>query len=309
MQELRRRWQRILAIKRDITTVPNMPRHRLGNASQAIDKLAFPHFLVLTEGGIGHMKEPARLVKARDILLKHRRKIRRGYEFPGLKDAHDNSRSANIFFLGAIMDYQMNADIVWNNAEELADKLGSEDLWGKIARMPEDRWRRLRKDNGDYFHRFWDAQGNLSVAKKIQRVARNVSGRFGGDVRAIWVNRTTEGVYEVLKNDVQVNLGNSDAIVRMIVLALENYGHVKGSTSVKPDSNVKRVLGRVFYGEAISKDSDAIEIARTIYPRNPGRIDLPLYDIGKTFCRKTQPLCDSDTGCPLNGVCQYYIDT
>jgi len=170
--------------------------------------------------------------------------------------------------------------------------------------MSEERWRRLRKEDGGYFHRFWDAEGNLSVAAKQKRIAKNIVRQFGGDVRTIWRDRTTDEVYEVLRNDVQVNLGTSDATIRMIVLALEEYGLIEGSTSVKPDSNVKRVLGRVFDGEPIRRDDDAVDLARRIYPQKPGKIDLPLFDIGKTHCRKSKPLCDS--GCPLNAVCRYY---
>lgn len=79
--------------------------------------------------------------RVRDILLG----MRSGNEgwWPGLSDA-DGRRAtkiqANKFMLGAIMDYQMPADAVWENARILSeDLLGDpDDLWGTMARMPGD---------------------------------------------------------------------------------------------------------------------------------------------------------------------------
>jgi endonuclease-3 len=212
------------------------------------------------------------------------------------------SRALTRFFLGAVMDYQMDADVVWQNAEELVKMLGADNLWKKIATMTEDNWLNLRKRDGGYYHRLWGAPDQRSIAKRIRRIATNVVNKFNGDVRNVWRGRTADEVYEVLRNDVRVNLSRSDATINMIVLGLQGAGVIKGSSNVKADMHVKRVLGRAIRGRAIDRDVDAIQLAQRICPENPGDIDLALFDIGKEYCKPTQPRCSE---CPLGSICKY----
>jgi len=243
-------------------------------------------------------------IKIQQILCRHKKEIEDKYEFPGVKDANSNLRSANTFFLGAVMDYQMDANMVWENAEELVNMLGADSLWKTIANMPEDSWLNMRKNDGGYYHRFWRASGQRGIAKRIHRIATNIVHKFNSDVRNVWKGRTADEVYEVLKNDVKVNLSRSDATINMIVLGLVGAGVVKGSSNVKADMHVKKVLGRAILGGEIDRDVDAIKLAQHIYPENPGDIDLPLFDIGKRFCKPTQPLC---LECPLTSICKYKL--
>lgn len=249
--------------------------------------------------------EEKKLKKVRDILLEHRKKIEKKYNFPGLKKYKVDVKGANLFFLGAIMDYQMPADIVWDNARELLNKLGSKNLWHRIVEMSEEEFIKLRKNDGGCFHRFWKSKNkskrNSSVAIRIRRIAENVVKNFKGDVRNIWKDKDADEVYRILKEKVQVNITRSDAIIHMIVLALVENKIIKGSANVKPDIHVKRVLGRLFIGKELRRDEDALEIANKILPDNTYKIDLPLFDIGKNIC--TKPKCQE---CPLINLCKYY---
>lgn len=185
----------------------------------------------------------------------------------------------------------------------MVEKLGSENIWQKISVIPEEKWLKFRKDNNEYFHRFWEAKGERSIARRIRRIAKNILEKFDGDVRNVWNGRTSDELYEILKKDIQVNKSNSDATIRMIVLALAENNIIKGVYSVKPDTHVKTVLGRVFYGKIIQKDKDAIELASKISPENPGKIDLSLFDLGKDVCKKSEPNC---VNCALNKLCKFY---
>jgi hypothetical protein len=238
------------------------------------------------------------LPRLRELLLQHRNLVESEYYFPGLEKSNPSAGDANAFLLGAVMDYQMDADLVWDNAEELANMLGSENLWRKIADMSEEQLLGLRKADGTHFHRYWEAEGNRSIAKRMRRIATNMVNRFHGDSRNIWNGRTADEVYNILKHEVRVNLSNSDATMDMIVMALLKYGHIKGTGDVKTDMHVKRVLSRITNVELDSREVKLL--ARRIYPDSPWELDIALYDIGKKYCRPQWPYCDD---CPMISEC------
>lgn len=241
---------------------------------------------------------PADLYRIRNLLLKHRSNIANEYEFPWLDEKPLSMTNANKFLLGAIIDYQIPANVAWKNAEELARLLGPGNIWQTIVNIPEEKWLCLRKDDGGYFHRWWEAKNERSIAKRIRRIATNIIHKFSGDARNIWKDKIASEVYETLRNDVKVNLSNSDATINMIVLALLTYGQIKGTGNVKADLHVRKVLSRVF-GKEVGPNL-AIELTRAILPINPWQLDLALYDIGKKYCDPHYPICSE---CPLASEC------
>lgn len=240
----------------------------------------------------------ADLMELRELLLHHAEKVKDRYEFPWLSQRPLSLSNANKFFLGAVMDYRIGANTAWENADELARMLGPENLWREIARMPEERWLRYRKEDGGLFHRLWQGRDNRSVARRTRRIAKNVVHRFNGDVRNIWRGRAADELPDVLKYDVEVNLGDSTATIDMIVLALRKYNHIEGTADVKADRHVIRVLGSLFDRDL--NPGAAKYLARQIHPGKPWELDLPLFDIGREYCRPSYPKCED---CPLVEAC------
>ncbi len=79
-------------------------------------------------------------------------------------------------------------------------------------------------------------------------------------------------------------------ISRMIVGAPYDTKQISGVGELKADIHVRRVLGRVFAGGEISAD-DAHRIANIMIPGKSWMIDAPLYLLGKSTCRPTNPDC------------------
>ena len=242
---------------------------------------------------------PEQMEKLRNLLIHHADSIKGEYEFPWLDERPLSMENSNKFFLGAIMDYQEPADRVWSNAAELAQLLGTGNLWQAMVSMPEGKWLSLRKADGGHFHRFWQANGERSIARRLRRIAKNVMQKFSGDVRNIWKDKTAKEVYEALRYDVRVNLSDSDASINMIIGALISYKHIVGIGDVKADMHVQKVLGRIF-DETLGSES-ATELARKIHPDNPWELDLALYDIGKNYCGSNWSYCED---CPVSSECR-----
>src|ERR671934_699572 len=66
------------------------------------------------------------------------------------------------------------------------------------------------------------------------------------------------------------------------------------------DTNVRRVLGRVFLGR-VATEREAVAIDRELLPRDAARWHHALMDIGALFCRARAPRCDD---CPIARSCR-----
>jgi hypothetical protein len=136
--------------------------------------------------------------------------------------------------------------------------------------------------------------------KRLWGIANDICARYDGDARNIWSGRTP---FEALIH--LWALGAGDQISRMIVGALRDCGQIRGdSGDVKADLHLRRVLGRAVYGEEIS-GADAAKVIQLTRNLNadPWQLDLPLWNVGKSYCRPTRPNCPS---CYLRPHCVYY---
>jgi A/G-specific adenine glycosylase len=70
------------------------------------------------------------------------------------------------------------------------------------------------------------------------------------------------------------------------------------------DTNIKRVLGRIFLGRP-GTNKEAVELDATAMPKRSSDLwHHALMDLGASICKPRAPLCD---GCPLNGDCRYAL--
>jgi len=80
-------------------------------------------------------------------------------------------------------------------------------------------------------------------------------------------------------------------------------GDLSGS-DIAYDIHVRRVMLRT--GLAQTDDvNHMVAVARHMHPQRPGALDLPMWDIGRTWCRPQNPQCSM---CVLGGICPQLID-
>lgn len=203
-------------------------------------------------------------------------------------------KDANKFLLGCILDYQINANVAWENARRFAeDILGDPDyLWHRITSVSRSEWSSKKREYA--LHRFPIAH------KRVWRIGRDVVAHYGGDARKIWKGQTTDAVL-VRLNRMRVG----EQISRMIVGGLCDTDQIQGSGDVKADIHVRRVLGRVFRGEpfTVSEVPIVLETTRQMWRENPWLLDGPLYLIGTNFCYASDPECKH---CYLQRECTFH---
>ena len=136
--------------------------------------------------------------------------------------------------------------------------------------------------------RAWRGLGYNRRAIALQRAARDIVERHGG--------RVPSGL-----EDLEALPGVGPYTARAV--AALAYGRRVGAV----DTNVRRVLGRVFLDPAAAEGSSRAAtiqaVADAVVPaREPGAWTHAVMDVGATFCRSRSPLCAE---CPARPVCRY----
>ena len=92
-----------------------------------------------------------------------------------------------------------------------------------------------------------------------------------------------------------------------VEILLSQFGHRYTDldrTDIAYDVQVRRVFLRAGIVEWDSPDA-MIAAARRLHPERPGYLDLPVWQIGREWCRPTNPLCGT---CPLTNACPKRVD-
>lgn len=120
---------------------------------------------------------------------------------------------------------------------------------------------------------------------RLREIARTVVRRYGGRLPA-----TREGLMQ-LKGVGAYTAG-----------AVMTFAH--GRPTPILDTNVRRVLGRVFYGRRGVADAVLWELSASLLPPRRGYdFNQALMDFGAAVCTARAPKC---RGCPMRGVCRAY---
>ena len=202
----------------------------------------------------------------------------------------NGKQSANKFMLASILNYQMHAAQVWDNAQQFAEETLKNPgaLWTAIIEIR--KWNTPTVFRRYHLHRFPAAH------QRVRRIGKEIVEHYKGDARKIWKGQTPN---EVLSRLNRMRVGQK--ISRMIIGALSDTKQISGVGELAPDIHVRRVLGRVFTGDVVSAD-EAIRIAEEMDPRKSWQLDTPLYRLGQSKCKKTNPDCED---CYLRKKCNY----
>jgi endonuclease III len=198
------------------------------------------------------------------------------------------------FAIAVCLDRGTKAKIIWTVPYYMKNELGHldpqriyamslDELASLFARLP----RRPRYVN--------------AAPRTICDLTRIVIEECGGNAANLWLGRKAA---EVNRTFVSIH-GVGPGIANMGVLLIEKAFGVRFSDldrtrmDIKPDVHTVRVLYRL--GVSIAETTaSAIEATRKMNPSFPGEVDGALWEIGRNWCRVSDPNC---TKCPLNDVC------
>ena len=189
------------------------------------------------------------------------------------------------FLCGVICDYQMPADRAWATPYHLAQRLGT---WSveAVASRPGDVHRAFLGPPA--IHRF----PNQTTGFVIDG-ARRVIDEYGSDAASVWNDEPT--ARELQDRFVQFKGISQKKAAMAVEILYAQLGvpirEMEGS-DIAYDVHVRRVMLRT--GLADRDDvRHMVEVARRLHPERPGALDLPMWEIGRTWCHKTDPACEA----------------
>lgn len=200
------------------------------------------------------------------------------------------------FLCGVICDYQMPADRAWATPYNLARRLGGFGV--ELVAANRDRVHAAFV-GPPAIHRF----PNQTTGYVVDG-ARKVIDEYGGDAANVWNDEPT--ARELQRRLWQFKGISQKKAAMAVEILFAQFGvpiaEMQGS-DIAYDVHVRRVMLRT--GLADRDDvTHMVEQARTLHPERPGALDLPMWEIGRTWCHRRDPECDL---CVLADVCPRWV--
>ena len=207
---------------------------------------------------------------------------------------NDIKNYPHAFVLACVMDKQIKAELAWLIPYRISTKLGGFEF-SVLEGLSEDNVKDLMT-KPEPLHRFPD-----KMSTEFYRAIERISIKFNGDSSAIWSDKPSSAkvVYEFLQFD---GVGPKIATMAANILARELKVPFSDyySIDISADIHVRRVLHRLGLIKKGASVEQIVYKARALNPEFPGLIDLPLWEIGRNWCRPKKVLCNN---CYLKDIC------
>ncbi len=202
------------------------------------------------------------------------------------------TNDAFAFLLACSLDRQTPIERIWPIPYYLKGRLGHLDPC-KISSLSPDYVLQLLKESARK-PRYMNA-----AVETILDFSRLVCERYAGVAERLYNHASALE----FKHEFMSVRGVGPGIANMAAILLLRLKKVEFKDlhriDVKPDVHVQRVMYRL--GLIEHKNEKAALIRTTqLSPDFPGKLDSPLWHIGRTFCRAALPICPD---CPMTSVC------
>lgn len=200
------------------------------------------------------------------------------------------------FVLACVMDRQIKAELAWLIPYRFATKLGSFEF--PILESLTIEGIRTLMAGPPQLHRFPDKMSTVFFEAIL-----TIKNRHDGNAAQIWADRppSAKVVYEFLQfRGVGPKIANmaTNILARDLKVPLSDYF----SIDISADVHIRRVSGRLGLVNSDASIGEIIYRARSLHPEFPGLMDLPVWEIGRNWCRPKQPVC---TECYMKDVCHF----
>lgn len=207
---------------------------------------------------------------------------------------NDLRRHPHAFVLSCIANLQVKAETAWRIPSALRERIGSFDF-DVLAGLSRASFRRhfLKPSS---LHRFGSA-----IADRIYDGIGRIRDQYDGNAALIWAQRPSSAT--VVRRFLEFNgVGQkistfaANCLAREFKVPFSDYY----SIDVSVDVHVRRVLTRLSLVREGASNEEILFRAREINPTFPGLLDLPLWEIGRAWCKASSPNCPE---CPMLKLC------
>jgi len=210
---------------------------------------------------------------------------------------NDLNHHPHAFVLACLMDRQQPIEKCWVIPHRIRQKVGSF-RFETLTSLSKQKITSLMCGPPP-LHRFAKIMGGIFY-QGIQRIA----SQYSGNAALIWADQPSSAalVKRFLEFD---GAGQKIATMAANILVRELNVPLKDKISidVSVDRHVKRVCERLGLVREDSKREEIVYTARELNPLYPGVFDLPLFEIGRSWCfEKRAPNCRD---CFMIKLCAY----
>ena len=207
---------------------------------------------------------------------------------------NDLESTPHAFVLACVMDRQIKAELAWLIPYRISEKLGNFKFHSLAALSPEEVKNLMTVP--EPLHRF-----PSEMAKNFYCAVQTIAAKYNGNALNIWSGKpsSAEVVYRFLEfRGVGQKIATmaTNILARDLKVELSDYY----SIDVSVDVHVRRVFYRLGLIPANASSEQVIFRARALSPEFPGLLDLPVWEIGQTWCKPSKPNCPQ---CYIRQVC------
>jgi endonuclease-3 len=218
-------------------------------------------------------------------------------QFTGKREAdellNDLRGRPHAYVLACVMDRQIKAEKAWFIPHQFREKLGDFEF-ETLRALPRQQIERIMTRGK--MHRFPKV-----MSENFHAAVKRIGQVYNGDAAAMWEGEPPSAavVYRFLKFD-----GIGPKIATMAANILARNFKIKFadyySVDISGDVHVKRVFARLGLVSADAGVEQVVYRARMLSPTFPGLLDLPVWEIGRQWCRPKDPICGE---CHMRDVC------
>jgi len=209
--------------------------------------------------------------------------------------------NANAWLFGVIFDQQVLAENAWEAPYLLKRRLGHFNM-RRIAHMPIADLRRAVAGgrNAKALHRYVK-----KVPVWLKEAATKIATEYRGNAANIWSDCHT--AVEVIQRLDEFK-GISQKKAHMAAAMIHVWQGLKrfDAINLAVDVHVRRVWRRAGLVKR-GQTTELLAAAAELYPRYPGALDYPTWEVGRTWCQASKPNCAGEEigrPCPLARWCQ-----
>lgn len=207
---------------------------------------------------------------------------------------NDIENYPHAYVLACCMDRQTKAERAWMIPVKVKEILGGFDF-AMLQDKSLDEWKIIF--NKHSLHRF-----NDTMAEVFYFAIQTIKNEYDGDASKIWSDYPSSAavVYRFLQfKGVGIKIATmaTNILARQFKIPFSDYY----SIDVSPDVHVKRVMYRNGLVNKNASNEEILYKARELYPEFPGIIDYSLWEVGRNWCKPTNPECDN---CILKTECK-----
>jgi uncharacterized HhH-GPD family protein len=203
------------------------------------------------------------------------------------------------YLLGVLFNQGIPWEQAWRAPRVLEDRLtanGSAPMTAEVLASIELETLEAAIRDPPALHRF-----PRTMAKWVQDAAVRVKTCYHGDAARLWA--PDPGALEVISRFDEFNGIGQKKSAMAVNMLVRDYGvQISGwaDIDVSYDVHVRRVFLRTGLAQEDTVEA-IVSAARTLLPKYPGNLDLGAWDIGKNWCRPSNPDCET---CPLASDCR-----